>query len=62
MLEREEELFLLDQHAAHERIRYEELKAAYLRNEPLRQTLLSVVSLELSGKEYQFAITNRFFD
>ncbi len=61
LLERGDELLLLDQHAAHERIRYEELKEAFNRDEPLQQTLLSVISVELSGSEYHFAMNETEF-
>lgn len=61
LLEGEDELFLLDQHAAHERIRYEELKEAYGRNEPLSQTLPDVIHVELTPSEYQFAINEASF-
>ncbi len=56
LLERGDELFLLDQHAAHERIRYEELKSAYSKSEPISQTLLAVLPVELTGGEYRFAM------
>lgn len=61
LLEHGDELLLLDQHAAHERIRYEELKNAYKKNEPLQQTLLSVISIELTGGEYRFAVDEAGF-
>lgn len=57
ILEGTDELFLLDQHAAHERIRYEELKRAWSNNEQFSQQLLSVINIELSAAEYQFAIS-----
>lgn len=56
LLEGKEDLFLLDQHAAHERIRYEELKEAYGRNKPFSQVLMAVIPIELIGIEYQFVI------
>lgn len=61
LLEREDELFLLDQHAAHERIRYEELKAAFTKNEPFSQTLMAVIPVELTASEYQFALNEAAF-
>ncbi len=61
LLERKDELFLIDQHAAHERIRYEELKAVYAKNESVSQILLSVIPIELTGSEFQFALNEAPF-
>lgn len=61
LLEIEDELLLLDQHAAHERIRYEELKRAFEKDEPISQTLLAVVPIELTASEYQFALNEKDF-
>jgi len=60
-LESGEDLFLVDQHAAHERIRYEELKEAYARRAPLSQMLVSGITIELNSSEYQFAISEEAF-
>ncbi len=46
-----EELFIIDQHAAHERIYYEQLKAQYHQSEPDIQQLLFPVSFDLSHRE-----------
>ncbi len=63
LLEGEDEVFLLDQHAAHERIRYEKLKDAYCRNEPFSQMLMSVINVDLTSSEYQFAMSEtKFFN
>lgn len=61
ILEGTDELFLLDQHAAHERIRYEELKKAWSKDIPFSQQLLSVINIELSATEYQFAVSETAF-
>ncbi|NLV35145.1 MAG: DNA mismatch repair endonuclease MutL [Clostridiaceae bacterium] len=60
-LEGDDEMFLLDQHAAHERICYEELKEAFAKDKPLSQMLISVVPIELTASEYQFAISEASF-
>lgn len=61
ILEGPDELYLLDQHAAHERIRYEELRKKYTGNTPFSQMLLSVMTVEMSAAEYQFAISETQF-
>lgn len=61
LLEGADELFLLDQHAAHERIRYEKLRRAYGEEKPLSQMLLSSVHVDLTGSEYQFAMSETDF-
>lgn len=49
----QEEMFLIDQHAAHERLRFEELKAAYLKQDGFSQMLLSPMVLNLDYQEKQ---------
>ena len=61
LLEGADELFLLDQHAAHERIRYEKLKKAYERNMPLSQMLLSAIHVDLTSAEYEYAMGEKSF-
>lgn len=61
LLEGADELFLLDQHAAHERIRYEKLKKAYDQNRPLSQILLSAIHVDLTSAEYEYAMGEKSF-
>jgi DNA mismatch repair protein MutL len=51
LCESEEGLILLDQHAAHERIRYEQLKASWNKPGKSTQGLLTPLSLDLSYAE-----------
>lgn len=51
LLQNADNLILIDQHAAHERIKFEELKEKYKRNENLSQYLLTSVVIELTNQE-----------
>lgn len=53
ILQHGEQMILLDQHAAHERVLYEKIKAEYESAEVASQTLLTPVVVELSKSEYQ---------
>ncbi len=48
-----ETMFLVDQHAAHERLRFETLKESYLKKEKLSQMLLTPMVLNLDFQEKQ---------
>ena len=56
---REEELFLIDQHAAHERLLYEELLHKLKNSDTHAQTLLKAVSLNLSPSELAAAAEHK---
>jgi DNA mismatch repair protein MutL len=45
-------LYILDQHAAHERVTFERLKAVYASGTPKKQLLLNPILLELSRPEF----------
>lgn len=59
LLQNEDNLILIDQHAAHERIMFEELKRKYKENENLAQFLLSPVVVELTNQEVKLIDENR---
>ena len=52
-------MLMLDQHAAHERIRYEELKAQYDARAVARQCLLDGTVVTLSAAEYAYVSENK---
>ncbi len=47
----EDKLFIIDQHAAHEKVKYERLMKQYREKEILSQTLMPPVIVSLSGQE-----------
>lgn len=53
LLEEGDDLILIDQHAAHERVRYETLKKQYLMKETFSQGLLSPLVVNLSELEME---------
>lgn len=59
LLQSGDNLLLLDQHAAHERIRFEELKRKYKENESLAQFLLSPVVVEVTNQEVKLIEENK---
>ncbi|HPD01239.1 MAG TPA: DNA mismatch repair endonuclease MutL [Acetivibrio sp.] len=54
LLQKGENLILIDQHAAHERIMFESLKEKYSKKENLAQYLLASVVIELTNREISF--------
>ncbi|HHV28677.1 DNA mismatch repair endonuclease MutL [Acetivibrio mesophilus] len=54
LLQNGDDFIIIDQHAAHERIRFEELKEKYGRNESLSQYLLTPVVIEFTNQEIAF--------
>lgn len=61
LLERGDELLLIDQHAAHERLRYEQLMQAAAGGTPPAQSLMTPVLVDLPAKEYALAMDNLSF-
>ena len=49
--EKGDEMMIIDQHAAHERLKYEELKADITSKQPVSQMLIEPVIVNLSGSE-----------
>ncbi len=58
ILEKDEEMLMLDQHAAHERIRYEELKTLYDARQIAKQCLLDGTVVTLSAAEFAYVTEN----
>jgi DNA mismatch repair protein MutL len=54
LLQKGENLILIDQHAAHERIMFESLKEKYSKKQNLAQYLLASVVIELTNREISF--------
>jgi DNA mismatch repair protein MutL len=54
LLQKENELILIDQHAAHERIMFEKIKNKYQNREPLAQMLIAPVVFDLTFAEIKF--------
>ncbi len=51
-------LFMIDQHAAHERMRFENLKKSYFAGERMSQMMLTPVVVNLSHIEYDAVMSN----
>ena len=63
LIEYDGALYLLDQHAAHERLKYEELKEALENTENDSQQLMLPITLTLTGTEFQkFRETEDLFE
>jgi DNA mismatch repair protein MutL len=58
VFENEEGLLIIDQHAAHERVVYEWLKAGLKERNITMQQLLFPIKMELSTKDYEVVISN----
>jgi len=58
LAENEEGLILIDQHAAHERVRYEELMDQFEKKDPEKQQLLLPENIELSAVEAEIFTAN----
>lgn len=58
LMEYKNKLLLMDQHAAHERIMYEEIRSILNGSEPMVQILLSPVIVEVSPSEWQILKSN----
>lgn len=61
IMEEDESLWMVDQHAAHERIMYSRLKEIYSGTDAISQTLAFPLSLELSGPQAEVVESNLDF-
>jgi DNA mismatch repair protein MutL len=57
LLQRGDNLYIIDQHAAHERIRFETLKERFNKEESFSQTLLEPYIIKLSSSEFEFVMS-----
>ncbi|MHB8808869.1 MAG: DNA mismatch repair endonuclease MutL [Desulfobulbaceae bacterium] len=58
LCEREGQLVVIDQHAAHERLLYQELRTGYLQRQVPRQSLMFPVTLELQPSQAEALVEN----
>jgi DNA mismatch repair protein MutL len=58
LCEREGQLVVIDQHAAHERLLYQELRAGYLQRQVPRQSLMFPATLELRSGQAEALLEN----
>jgi DNA mismatch repair protein MutL len=58
LCEREGQLVVIDQHAAHERLLYQELRTGYLQRRVPRQSLMFPVTLELQAGQAEALLEN----
>jgi DNA mismatch repair protein MutL len=58
LCEREGQLVVIDQHAAHERLLYQELRSGYLQRQVPRQSLMFPVALELRPGQAEALLEN----
>jgi len=61
IFEKGNDIYLIDQHAAHERIKYEETLEAFSKGEKLSQPLAGPVVVELTSEEQEYITENRDF-
>lgn len=61
LIQQNDELIMIDQHAAHERVMYEKLLESYNRKSAMGQLLVSPVSVQLTHKEFTWAIEHKDF-
>lgn len=57
--ENEDGMFILDQHAAHERINYEMIKKRFADEEPTYTDMLIPMSIELNTSDYEMFMANK---
>ncbi len=58
IIELGKELIIIDQHAAHERIAYNQLREDFIKDSVISQNLLLPKNIELSFEEYQLVLNN----
>ena len=59
LLQKDNEFYIIDQHAAHERIMFEKLKKKYKSNENMSQELVIPVLVEMQAQEMKEVLNNK---
>lgn len=59
LLQKGNEFYMIDQHAAHERVMFERLRSRYINNENMTQNLLTPVVVEMQDSEVRTILANK---
>ena len=58
LLQRGDDFYIIDQHAAHERVMFEKLKDSYMKNKNMSQELIDPIVVEMQVNEVKKILTN----
>lgn len=59
LLQKDNEFYMIDQHAAHERVMFERLRSRYMSNESMTQHLLTPIIVEMQVSEIRSVLANK---
>lgn len=58
IVQKDQQMLLIDQHAAHERIKYEQIKKDIEKNGVISQSLICAAPVNLTAAEYEYALSH----